>query len=58
MTAHSFRARLGQAKLATKVDIPDFVKEIHFDNKLINLNEKVNSDNKIMYCLKMNQMSY
>ena len=44
-----FAARLKQANLASKIDIPDitdFVKKSDFDDKLKNLNKKVAS-NKI-----------
>ena len=34
LTADDFAARLAQAKLATKVDIADFVNKTDFDNKL------------------------
>ena len=34
LTAAYFSARLGQAKLATKPDIVDFVKETDFEEKL------------------------
>ena len=43
LTADSFAARLTQAKLATKDDIVDLVKETDLDNKLKNLNKKVAS---------------
>ena len=43
-TAEHFTAKLKQANLATKGDITDFVKRIHFDNKLKNLNKKVTSN--------------
>ena len=44
-----FAARLKQANLASKIDVPDitdFVKKSDFDDKLKNLNKKVAS-NKI-----------
>ena len=34
MVADNFAARLAQAKLGTKDDIADFVKETDFDNEL------------------------
>ena len=37
LTVHNFAAKLAQAKLATKADIADFVKELHFDDKLNNI---------------------
>ena len=50
MTAENFAARLAQAKLSTKANIDDFIKETDFDNKLKNalqINQK-------MYLLKIN----
>ena len=44
MTADNFAARSAQAKLTTKADIADFVKEMDFDNKLKNINKKVTSN--------------
>ena len=38
LTADNFATRLAQAKLTTKADIADFVKEADFDNKLKNIN--------------------
>ena len=50
MTADNFAVRLAQAKLSTKANIDDFIKETDFDNKLKNalrINQK-------MYLLKRN----
>ena len=40
MATDNFSARLAQAKLATKVDIADFVKKASFDETHINVNKK------------------
>ena len=40
-TEENFGVRLKQAKLVTKSDIANFVKEKYFDEKLININRKV-----------------
>ena len=55
LTVDNFAARLAQAKLATKADIADFVKEADFDNKLENLNKKVTS-NKAKHVLIENEL--
>ena len=41
LKAEDFAARLKQANLASKNDITVFVKNVHFDDKLKNLNKKV-----------------
>ena len=41
--ADNFAARLAQAKLVTKADNSQFVKETDFDNKLKNINKKFTS---------------
>ena len=41
MTAENFAVRLKQANLATKTDTDDFVKKANFDDKLKNLDKKV-----------------
>ena len=51
LTSENFAARLKQANLACKTDIPDitdFVKKTYFDNKLIRLN-KIITSNKTRY---------
>ena len=55
MMADNFAARLAQAKLATKDDIADFVKQTDFDNKLKNINKKVTS-NKTKHVLVVNEL--
>ena len=47
LTSETFAARLKQANLASKTDIPnitDFVKKPDFDKKLKNVNKKVTSN--------------
>ena len=44
LTAKNFAARLAQANTATKSDIANFVDKTDFDNKLKNLNTKINSN--------------
>ena len=46
MAVDNFPATLAQAKLTTRDDNVDFVKEIHFDNKLKNTNKKTHCSNK------------
>ena len=55
MTAENFAARLGQAYLASKSDIADFVRKTDFDNKLKNLNKKITS-NKIKHVRVENEL--
>ena len=51
-------ARLAQAYLASKSDIPDFVKMTDIADKLKNLNKILLQIKQNMYMLKMNQMNY
>ena len=47
LTSESFAARLAQANLATKTDIPDitdFVKKADFENKLISFQKRITSN--------------
>ena len=44
LSGENFATRLAQAKLATKVDVVDFIKKNKFDDKLKKLNEKVTSN--------------
>ena len=53
-TLENLAARLPQANLARKNDITNFVKKTDFDDKAKNLNQKVTSNKKNMYLLKMN----
>ena len=55
LTADNFAAILAQAKLVTKDDIADFVKETDFDKKLKNINKKVASNNKTKHVLVENE---
>ena len=56
LTVHNFAAKLAQAKLATKADIADFVKELHFDDKLNNIIKKA-ALNKTKYTLVENKIN-
>ena len=59
LTKENFTARLGQANLASKNDIANFVKKKDFDDKLKILNKKVTS-NKTKHVLvekKLNELS-
>ena len=42
----NFATRLKEVKIANKDDIADFVKEIDFDENLININKIVTSNNR------------
>ena len=44
LTENNFAARSKQRNLASKNDIPDIVKKINFDKKIVNINKKVTSD--------------
>ena len=44
LTSQNFAVRFAQANLASKNDIPAFVKNTYFDDKLNNLNKKVTSN--------------
>ena len=55
LTAENFSARLAQAKLATKADFDDFVKETDFENKPKNIKKKVTS-NKAKQVLVENEL--
>ena len=54
LTAENSAARLAQASLVTKSDIPNFVNKRDFDDKLKNLIKKVTS-NKIKHLLVENK---
>ena len=49
-TAETFAARLAEAKLASKKDIPNFIKKTDFDDKMKNLN-KIITSNKTKHML-------
>ena len=55
LTAENYTARLKQSNLATKGDIPDFVKQTEFYYKLKNLDKKVTSS-KSKHVLVENQL--
>ena len=52
----TFTAGLKEANPATKPDIADFAKETDFENKLNNINKKVNSIKQNMQILKTNSL--
>ena len=56
LTADNFADRLKQANLVSKNDIVDFVKNMYFDDKLININKKVTL-NKRKYVLIQNKLN-
>ena len=56
LMVHNFAAKLAQAKLATKADIADFVKELHFDDKLNNIIKKATL-NKTKHTLVENKIN-
>ena len=49
-TAETVAARLAEAKLASKKDIPNFIKKTDFDDKMKNLN-KIITSNKTKHML-------
>ena len=55
MTAKHFAERLKEAKLATKSDIANFLKETYFEEKLKNINKKVTL-NKSKHVLVKNEL--
>ena len=56
MAVHNFAAKLAQAKLATKADIADFVKELHFHDKLNHIIKKATL-NKTKHALVENKIN-
>ena len=56
LTSENFSARLAPANLASKNDIPNFVKMTDFDDKLKNLNKNVTS-NKTKHVLVENELN-
>ena len=56
LTAENFAARLAQVNLACKNYISNFVNKTDFDDRLINLNEKVTS-NKTKHLLVKNELN-
>ena len=56
LATESFVARLKVAKLATKADIADFIKNTYFDDKLKKLNKKVTL-NEIKHVLVQNELN-
>ena len=47
LTAENFAARLPQTNIASKNDIAHFIKKTDFDDKLKNLNKRINLNTKI-----------
>ena len=56
LTAENFAARLAQVNLGSKNYISNFVNKTDFDDRLINLNEKVTS-NKTKHLLVKNELN-
>ena len=56
LSSENFAARLKQANLARKSDIPNFVNKADFDNKLLSFNKRINS-NKTKHVLVENGLN-
>ena len=56
LTSENFAARLKQAKLESKSDIPNLVNKTGFDNKLVSFNKRIDS-NKTKHVLVENELN-